>query len=135
MAFRQSAGQLASTLVSIVNTRLELFTIELAEQRARLLKVLCLALGAVLFLVLAFLIVSLLVALYFWPTEYRYLALGLLALAYLLAGAGLAWWVRQELCQNPVPFEATLDELRRDLSTVNRLQEIDKQNGQPGDAP
>lgn len=135
MALRQSAGQLASTLVSIVGTRLELFSIELAEQRVRLLKVMCLTVGALLCLVLALLVVSLLVGLYFWPTEYRYLALGLLALAYLLIGLGLAWWVKNELCANPVPFEATLDELRRDLALVNRLQELDRTDPNSGDAP
>ncbi|QIM48876.1 phage holin family protein [Pusillimonas sp. DMV24BSW_D] len=135
MALRQSAGQLAATLVSIVGTRLELFSIELAEQRVRLIKVMCLTVGAILCLVLALLVVSLLVALYFWPTEYRYVALGLLALVYLFVGLGLAWWVRKELCANPVPFEATLDELKRDLALVNRLQEVDRADRNPGDAP
>ncbi|MBC7203541.1 MAG: phage holin family protein [Pusillimonas sp.] len=135
MALRHSVGQLVSTLVSIVGTRLELFCVELAEQRLRLIKVMCLTVGAMLCLVLALLVVSLLVALYFWPTEYRYLALGLLALAYLLIGLGLAWWVRNELCANPAPFEATLDELRRDLALVNRLQEVDRADRNPGDAP
>src|SRR5690554_3709652 len=135
MALRQSAGQLASTLVSIVGTRLELFSIELAEQRVRLVKIMCLTVGAMLCLVLALLVVSLLVALYFWPTEYRYMALGLLALVYFLVGVGLAWWVRKELCANPVPFEATLDELQRDLALVNRLQEVDRADRNPGDTP
>ncbi len=135
MALRQSAGQLASTLASIVGTRLELFSLELAEQRVRLIKVMCLTLGAVVCLVLALLVVSLLVALYFWPTEHRYLALGLLALLYLLVGLGLFGWVRKELCANPVPFEATLDELQRDLALVNRLQEVDRADRNPGDAP
>lgn len=135
MALRQSAGQLASTLVSIVGTRLELFSIELAEQRLRIIKVMCLTAGAVLCLLLALLVVSLLIALYFWPTEYRYLALGLLALVYVVIALGLAWWVRKELCASPVPFEATLDELKRDLSLVNRLQEVDHADRNPGDAP
>ncbi|HBT31683.1 MAG TPA: hypothetical protein DEB15_02035 [Pusillimonas sp.] len=135
MALSQSVGQLASTLVSIVSTRLELFSIELAEQRLRLIRVMCLTVGAILCLVLALLVVSLLVALYFWPTEHRYLALGLLALVYLLVGLGLSWWARNELCASSVPFEATLDELKRDLALVNRLQEVDRADRNPGDAP
>ena len=84
---------------------------------------------------LALLVVSLLGALYFWPTEHRYLALGLLALVYLLVGLGLSWWARNELCASSVPFEATLDELKRDLALVNRLQEVDRADRNPGDAP
>src|SRR3546814_1754507 len=74
----QSVGDLACTLLSIVRTRLELFSLEATEQKSQMIVILGMAFGALLFLTLAALVFSLTVALFFWPTEHRYLALGLL---------------------------------------------------------
>lgn len=123
MALRQSVGEMAGALMSIVRTRLELFSLEAFEQKARLLKLLAMTLAAVLFLALALLVFSITVALYFWPTEERYLALGLLALLYAVLAVVLAWFVRRDLLAGMVPFAATLDELRRDKALIDRLCE------------
>src|SRR3546814_10782495 len=116
MALRQSVGDLACTLLSIVRTRLELFSLEASEQKVNLIAILGMAFGALLFLTLAVLVFSIAVALYFWPTDQRYLALGCLALLYAVLGAGLFWAVRRKLLVSPMPFAATVDELRRDLA-------------------
>ncbi|NYT87032.1 phage holin family protein [Pollutimonas harenae] len=123
MALRQSVGDLAGTLLSIVRTRLELFSLEATEQKSQLLVILGMAFGALLFLTLAVLVFSLTLALFFWPTEHRYLALGGLALFYAIVGGGLFWYVRRKLLFSPMPFSATIDELRRDLALVERLRE------------
>ncbi|HUG58029.1 MAG TPA: phage holin family protein [Candidimonas sp.] len=123
MALRQSVGDLACTLLSIVRTRLELFSLEASGQKAHLITVLGLAFGALLFLTLAVLVLSIAIALYFWPTDQRYLALGLLALVYGLIGCGMFMAVRSKLLFAPTPFAATVDELRRDLSLLERLRE------------
>lgn len=123
MALRQTVGGLAATLMSIVRTRFELFMLEAAEQKANVLALLGMALGALLFLTLALLVFTATVALYFWPTEDRYLALAILALVYLVIGAGLLLALRHRLVNGPAPFAATLDELRRDIELVERLKE------------
>ncbi|MGB6102292.1 MAG: phage holin family protein [Pusillimonas sp.] len=123
MALRQSVGDLACTLLSIVRTRLELFALEASEQKGQLITILGMAFGALLFLTLAVLVFSLTVALYFWPTEQRYVALGLLTLFYAALGVGLFWGVRRKLLFSPMPFSATIDELRRDLALADRLRE------------
>src|SRR5690606_39361219 len=115
MALRQSVGELACTLLSIVRTRLELFSLEASEQKAQLIVILGMAFGALLFLTLAVLVFSLTVALYFWPTEQRYVALSLLVLFYTALGVGLFWGVRCKLLFSPMPFAATNDELWRYL--------------------
>lgn len=125
MALAQSIGGLAGTLVSIVRTRIELFSLEASEQKGRLIKLICMVLGGVLFLALAVVALSLLVALYFWSTEYRYLALWLLVLFYVVLGLGLLLTVRRALISEPGPFAATLDELRRDMAVIDRLRESD----------
>lgn len=123
MALRQSVGDLACTLLSIVRTRLELFSLEATEQKSQLLVILGMAFGALLFLTLAVLVFSLTLALFFWPTEHRYLALGLLTLFYAMVGGGMFWYVRHKLLFSPMPFSATIDELRRDLALAERLRE------------
>lgn len=125
MALAQSIGGLAGTLVSIVRTRIELFSLEASEQKGRLIKLICMALGGVLFLALAIVALSLLVVLYFWSTEYRYLALWLLVLFYVALGLGLLLAVRRALISEPGPFAATLDELRRDMAVIDRLRGSD----------
>jgi len=122
MALRHSLGNLSEALLSIVRTRLEIFSIELAEQKSRLVLVLGMAFAALLFLTLALLVFSIAVALYFWPTEARYTALGVLALLYALLGSGFLWWVRRALLHGPAPFEITLQELQRDFGMVDRLR-------------
>ena|SRR5690606_13341392 len=125
MALRQSVGDLACTMLSIVRTRLELFSLEASEQKAQLIVILGMAFGALLFLTLAALVFSLAVALYFWPTEQRYVALCVLAVFYTVLGVGLFWGVRRKLLFSPMPFSATIDELRRDLALADRLRDPD----------
>lgn len=123
MALRQSVGDLASTLLSIVRTRLELFSLEASEQKSRLITLLAMAFAMLLFLTLALLVFSIAVALYFWPTDHRYMALYVLALVYGVVGIGLLLTVRSKLLYSPMPFAATVDELRRDLALVERLRD------------
>ncbi|TFL13178.1 phage holin family protein [Pusillimonas caeni] len=133
MALRHSIGDLASTVLSMVRTRLELFSLEAVSEKTRLIRILCMAFGALLLLSLALLVFSIAVALYFWPTEERYLAIGVLALIYALAGLGLFWGVWHCLSNGPIPFSATLDELKRDISLAERLREPDEHSDSRGE--
>ena len=127
MALKESLGTLSSTLLSMVRTRLELFSLELADQKSRLIGQLVLACAALVLVLLGLLVFSVAVALYFWPTEHRYLALLLLACVYVLAGLGMFLVLRHRLVQAPVPFHATLDELRRDLALLDQLRSQETQ--------
>jgi len=123
MALRQAVGGLAATFLSILRTRFELFALEAAEQKSNVLALLGMAFGALIFLTLALLVFTGTVAVYFWPTEDRYLALAILAFIYFAVGIGLLVAVRSKLVNGPTPFAATLDELRRDIELVDRLKE------------
>ncbi len=125
MTLRHSVAELADILLSVVRTRLELFSLEASEQKARLIKMLGMAFAALLFLTLALLVFSIAVALYFWPTEQRYLALGLLALLYGVLGLAFLYAIRRSLLHEPMPFSATLEELQRDMALFDRLREPD----------
>ncbi|KAG1336325.1 hypothetical protein G6F61_014971 [Rhizopus arrhizus] len=66
------------------------------------------AFPALLFQTLAVLVFTVTVAVLFWPTEDRYLALGLLAAFYGIVGIGLLLAVRHALVYGAPPFAATL---------------------------
>lgn len=123
MALRQSVGELADTLLSTIRTRIELFSLEAADQKARLVRLLALLCAALFFVALAVLLLSATIALYFWPTPYRYLALWLMVLLYLILGGVSFWMMRRNLRDGSLPFSATLDELRRDIALAGRLRD------------
>jgi len=123
MALRQAVGGLAATLLSMFRTRAELFLLEAAEQRTNVLMILAMVFGGLLFLTLALLVFTVMVAVYFWPTEERYLALAVLAFIYFVIGVGFLLGMRNRVVNGPPPFAATLDELRRDIELMERLKD------------
>ncbi|MFG0228094.1 phage holin family protein [Achromobacter sp. 413638] len=123
MGLRKSVFGVASGLVGLLRTRLELLALEAADEKARLLKLLGMAFAALLFLTLAVLVFTVSIAVAFWPTENRYLALGLLAGLYAVLGVGLLIAVRQALLYGPPPFSATLEELGRDAELLERVRD------------
>ncbi|MBB1626140.1 phage holin family protein [Achromobacter sp. UMC71] len=123
MGLRKSVFGVASSLVGLMRTRLELLALEAAGEKTRLLKLLGMAFAALLFLTLAVLVFTITVAVAFWPTEDRYLALGLLAAFYLVVGVVLLLVVRHGLLYGPTPFAATLEELGRDAELLERVRD------------
>ena len=127
MALRQSVGELAATLMSIGRTRFELFALEASVQKSHLVQVIGLVFGALLFCTLAVLVFSIAVALYFWPSDYRYTALFVLALVYAVLGLIMFLLMRSALRRASTPFSATLEELQRDIALVETLASSDTQ--------
>lgn len=127
MGLRRSIGGVAASLVGLVRTRLELAALEAAEEKSRVLALLGMAAAALLFLTLALLVLTAAIAVAFWPTEHRYLALGGLAAIYALIGLGLLLRVRRDLLTQPPPFSATLEVLERDAAALERVN-----NGREG---
>ncbi|MFC4297112.1 phage holin family protein [Castellaniella hirudinis] len=111
-------SDLAAQLAALAGTRLELFGLEARDAGDRLLCRLAALLAAAVFFLLALLVATLAVALAFWPTEYRFLALGLLALLYAVSGAGLAGWLVHRLKHDPDPFSVTAEVLREDARAL-----------------
>jgi len=108
-----SLHRLAQSALTSFSTRLEILSTELGEERLNLttlalvalMVVFCLQVGltfAILFLVLVV------------APEQRPLAVGIAALAMLLAAAGGALWLRAWLKSRPPLFATTVGELRKD---------------------
>jgi uncharacterized membrane protein YqjE len=119
MTIRHSLGQVASDLAAMLQTRAELFSVELAAQRVRFFSLLGLFGIAIICLLLALVIFSILVVLFFWSGELRYWAIGGLALVYATIGLGLCWRLAYRLKTDATPFEITRKELSQDLATLN----------------
>ncbi|HET8597677.1 MAG TPA: phage holin family protein [Castellaniella sp.] len=112
-----AVADLAAQFAALVGTRLELLGLEAQDTRDRLLCRLAMLLAAAVCLLLALLVATLTVALYFWPTEHRFLALGLLALVYAVLGVGLAVCLLRGLRRDPAPFSVTAEVLRQDAQS------------------
>lgn len=113
-----SLRALSSSLVTVVQTRLELLALDLAEERERLTVLLGLALAALFFLGVGVILLVFLVIVAFWDTH-RLLVTGGLTALFLLAGGGLAALALHRLRTKPKLFSASLAELAKDRQQLN----------------
>lgn len=102
-----------SSAIGLLQTRLELAGIELAEEKERLMGVLFLGLAAMMLATMALISLTVLVAIAFWDT-YRWQSLAAITVLYALAGATCALKARAGLRDAPTMFEATLNQLEKD---------------------
>lgn len=109
----ESVKTLAGTLLAIGQTRLELLSNELEEERAWLTSMLVWTLIALFCATLAVVLATLLVVVIFWDT-YRLLAISMM-IALFVAGAGFSWRVVCNMSRSkPRLFSASLAELSKD---------------------
>lgn len=101
------------SLLGLMQSRLELFAVELQEEKLRAINLfiwlsvaLALGMAGVLVVVAA-------LALFLWQTA-GYLGLIGLALLTLAGAAGLLWWLRRQLQTGRTPFGTTVAEFNKD---------------------
>jgi uncharacterized membrane protein YqjE len=116
-----SMTALATTLVAIAHTRLDLLSSDLEEERAHLLSLLVLSLSALFFLGIGVLLATLLLVVAFWDA-YRLPVLAVLTGLFLAAGI-TAWRVALHKARTkPKLFAASMSELLKDRQQlVSRL--------------
>lgn len=112
-----SIRSLGATFLALVRTRIALVGVELREETRRALGLLVIVGVALLFLGATLVAIALFVAAVFWDTH-PLLALGGLALVYAAIGIGLLLRAQARLRDGPIPFEATVMEFDKDLSTL-----------------
>ncbi|AOY93185.1 hypothetical protein BKK79_16295 [Cupriavidus sp. USMAA2-4] len=117
--FLESLRNLAGSVVAMLQTRLELASVELAEERARLLRVALLACFGLVFFGLAMVTLTVLIAIVFWDT-YRWQALGALVLIDGAACAACLLAARNIVRRAPPLFEATLAEIDKDREVLRQ---------------
>lgn len=117
-----SLRSIGPALIGLLRTRLELFGIELAEEKERAAQLALLAAFGLLFGGLALLMLNVLVLAHFWHTHRYEAILGLI----LLYGGGVAvclWRLQASLAARPPMFEATMAELKADIEALNRVRQ------------
>jgi len=115
---REALGRLADGGLAVLRTRAELATLELAEERDRLVKRIALLVGGVLLLAFGAMYVGAFVVVMFWDSN-RLLAIALVGLAHLGIGAWLVM-LAKGLGVGITPFEATLAEIEKDRESISR---------------
>ena len=117
-----SLRSIGPSLISLLRTRLELFGIELAEEKARAAQMAVLGALALLFAGLTLLLINVLVLAWFWDSH-RYIAIaGLVA----FHGAGVVVCIgklRAMLASRPPMFEATMADLKADIEALNIVRQ------------
>ena len=109
----ESLKTLSVSLVSIVHTRLELLSTDVAEEREQLTSFLVLVLVALGCFGVGVVLLAMLVVVAFWETH-RLLALAGMTGLFLAAGVGLGWLAMHRVRTKPRLFEASLTELSKD---------------------
>ncbi len=117
--FLESVRNLLNSVVAMVQTRLELASVEFAEERSRLMKIALMALVGLAFFGLGLITLTALIAILFWDT-YRWQALGTLTVLYLLLSTGCLLYARNLVRNAPPMFEATLAEIDKDREILRR---------------
>lgn len=126
MAEPQDAGEglfaslknLSVTLVGIIQTRLELLSTDIAEERARLGEILLLALVAMFCAGVGVVLLALLIVVLFWDTH-RLAAIGGLTAVFLAAGTWVGWMALHKLRTKPRLFDASIAELAKDREQLS----------------
>lgn len=111
---------LAMTIARLLQTRGSLFRIELIEEIRRRKRVALLSVLAATSLHLALLGANTLLIVLFWDAH-RLEVLGALSVFYLAIAAGLVLYLRGRRSGLPAPFQATKQELGRDLQMLESL--------------
>jgi uncharacterized membrane protein YqjE len=108
---------LGDGLLASVQDRLELFTVELQEEKFRLIRTFLWISAAVFTAMMGITFASLTVVYLFWETA-RLTVLGGLALLYAGALVAIIVAFRRFLARQPSPFSATLHEIGEDRACI-----------------
>jgi uncharacterized membrane protein YqjE len=114
---RGAAARLGASLLGLVRTRLELASVELAEERDRVQRQLTLLIGAMAMFMFAVLFVATWVIAFYWDTH-RLTAIAIVAVVFAGAGAVLLALRSQAASAAPTPFAATIAEFERDRAAL-----------------
>lgn len=110
---RPSQRRFGAAFLGLLHGHVELFGIELQEQKANTLRLLLFAGLALVFALLLLVGLSLLVLIVFWDTNRLAAALGL-CLFYVIGSLFCGWRLYQSINDESSPFSATLEELAND---------------------
>jgi uncharacterized membrane protein YqjE len=111
--------RILSSIFGLLQTRLELLGIELAEEKERLFAVLFFALAAAMLGMMALVGLTALITIMFWDT-YRWQSLAGITIVYALAALVCALRARSGLRHAPLVFDSLLEEFEKDREAFRK---------------
>ncbi len=126
MAIAETVGRLAATLLSMVQTRMELASVELEEHSRRYLGLVLMSLLALFLFGIASVLVALFVVIVFWDSHRIAAVLGMAAV-FALAAAAIGIRVRAGFAAQPALLSATMAELQKDMDFLKTARHPDEQ--------
>jgi uncharacterized membrane protein YqjE len=114
-----SIRKLATTLVGVLQTRLEIFSTELEEAKLQLGQLLMLGLVAVFCLGLGVVLLTVFFVVLFWDS-YRLPVLGVMSGLFLVLGIFAALTLRAKSAESTRMFSSTLAELSKDREQLKK---------------
>lgn len=117
-----SIRRLASSLVAIVSTRLELLANELQEERLRLTQMLFFALFSLFCFGMGLLLLTVFIVVLFWD-DHRLAVLGVSSLVFFVAGVAMAMMLRAKAQSGSRLFSSSLAELGKDRQSLRGQHE------------
>lgn len=127
---RGAAARLSAAAIALLRTRIELASVEFAEERERLKAAFALLAVAAVAFGLAAIVVTFGVIAWFWDSH-RYEAIIVVALLYAIVGAAALWRHASLRKASPTPFAATTVALRRDVEWLRG----EARSGRGGEPP
>ncbi len=115
--FIASLHTLGDSLMASVQNRLELFSVELQEEKFRLIQTFFWISAALFTGLMTVMFASLTLVYLFWESA-RLAALGGLTLLYAVALGTIVFLFRRFLARQPKPFAATLEEIGEDRACI-----------------
>jgi uncharacterized membrane protein YqjE len=113
-----SIRRILESATGFLTTKVELLSIELQEEKRRVLEILILASFAILFAILALIVVSFTIVVIFWEHRFEVL-IGMSAL-YLIVSIFLFLRLQAKAKIGAKIFQTTVDELKKDSEWLNR---------------
>ena len=117
LGFLGSLRTLGDGLLGTVQDRLELFSVELQEEKFRLIQIFVWITAAIFTGVMAITFASLTLVYLFWESA-RLAVLGVLTVAYAGALVAIVIAFRRFLARQPSPFSATRQEIGKDRACI-----------------
>jgi uncharacterized membrane protein YqjE len=115
--FIDSFRTLGDGLMASVQDRLELFSLELQEEKFRMIRIFCWISAALFTGMMTVMFASLTLVYLFWESA-RLAVLGGLTLLYAAALAAIITGLRRYLAHQPRPFAASLEEIGEDRACI-----------------
>ena len=116
-SFARALRRTTATLFQGLEHRFDLFSIELQEEKHRGFLLICLTIAGSMAAFMAFLGLNVVILVAFWAEHRLPVAIGL-AVFYFLVAVVIGLTVRRNLGSVTNPFEATLEELRKDRAAM-----------------